>query len=158
MVLEAMSTKKIIAKDESETNKISKIIADFIKNKNFFCIFLEGELGAGKTTFTRYLLKNLGVTDKVKSPSYTVVESYTTKDINIHHFDLFRFKESNNFDWMALDEYFIEPAILIVEWPNEGFRQYVTPDISINITIQENVRCLETSAITILGQELQQLL
>jgi tRNA threonylcarbamoyladenosine biosynthesis protein TsaE len=148
-----MSTLKKQLKNENDTRIFAESLGRFLSNKNNFIIFLEGDLGAGKTTLTRYLLNELGIKQKIKSPSFTVVESYSNSKYLIHHFDLFRFNEVDNYDWLGIDEYLSEPAILIIEWPNKAFRQHVTPDININIAIKGSDRCLSITSESILGQE-----
>lgn len=80
-------------------------------------LLLKGNLGAGKTTFTQYFLKNLGSTDDVSSPTYTIVNEYQTPKGNIFHFDLYRMKNINEVYDIGMDEYLDNAYLCIIEWP-----------------------------------------
>lgn len=85
-------------------------------------IALNGELGAGKTTLTRFMLQSLGVTDSIKSPTFTIVEPYyiASKNLHINHFDLYRFHDPLEWLESGFDEYFNDNSICIIEWANKA--------------------------------------
>lgn len=83
-------------------------------------IHLRGELGAGKTTFARALLQALGVGERVKSPTYSLVESYRAGDLDIHHLDLYRIADPGELEWLGLDGLWRPGALVLVEWPQRG--------------------------------------
>ncbi|MDR2625938.1 MAG: tRNA (adenosine(37)-N6)-threonylcarbamoyltransferase complex ATPase subunit type 1 TsaE [Zoogloeaceae bacterium] len=89
-------------------------------------IYLQGDLGAGKTTLARALLYALGHTGPVKSPSYALVEVYVVSRLYLYHFDFYRFMSPEEFLDAGLDEYFREDSICLVEWPDKAFG-YVPP-------------------------------
>ncbi len=89
-------------------------------------VWLDGDLGAGKTTLARALLRGLGHTGPVKSPTYTLVEVYVVSSIYLYHFDFYRFNEPEEFDDAGLGEYFRENAVCLVEWPEKA-AGYVPP-------------------------------
>lgn len=98
-------------------------------------IYLSGELGAGKTTFVRGVLRGLGYTGRVKSPTYTLLETYNISSLYLYHFDFYRF--GNNDDWRDagfVDE-FGGDGVCLVEWPEHAGSALPAPDIEITLEI-----------------------
>lgn len=89
-------------------------------------LYLHGDLGAGKTTFVRGLLQGLGYAGTVKSPTYAIVESYRLPEIQVHHFDLYRFASPEEWLDAGLDELFDERSLCLIEWPSQG-GEFVPP-------------------------------
>lgn len=83
-------------------------------------IHLSGELGAGKTTLARALLRRLGVEGAIKSPTYTLIESYRADGRPLHHLDLYRIADPGELEWLGLPELVDDDALLLVEWPERG--------------------------------------
>jgi tRNA threonylcarbamoyladenosine biosynthesis protein TsaE len=107
-------------------------------------VFLEGELGAGKTTFTRHLARALGVTGRVQSPTYTLVETYDLPNgMTLHHFDLYRLAEPREWFSAGFDEYLNERSIALIEWPSMAAGALPAADWVLTLTyVSENVRGL----------------
>ncbi len=101
-------------------------------------IFLQGNLGAGKTTFVRYLLRSLGETGKVKSPSYALVESYVLPKFSVHHFDLYRLSDPQELEFIGIRDYLTEENLCIFEWWEKGEGILPDADLLIEIAIQED--------------------
>ena len=138
-------------KDESETLRLAEKMSIFLRpNMN---IYLKGELGAGKTTFVRGLLRGLGYQDKVKSPTYTLVEPYDLERFTIYHFDLYRFKDEHEWDDAGFREYFNNQSVCLVEWPEKAGHILPQPDISIDLSHQSFGRHIHLVSFTSIGTE-----
>ena len=98
-------------------------------------IFLQGDLGAGKTTFARGFLRGYGFQGAVKSPTYTIVEPYEFEHCNIFHFDLYRLGMPEEAAYLGIEEYFREETICLVEWPERGRGWLPLPDITITLSV-----------------------
>lgn len=116
-------------------------------------IFLNGSLGAGKTTFTRGFLRHLGYTAKVKSPTYTLVEPYDIDGRMIFHFDLYRLDNPGELEFIGIQDYFTSDAICIVEWPDKGFPLLPAPDLVCDIIFNKTGRDIVIEAQSEKGQE-----
>ena len=80
-------------------------------------LLLKGNLGAGKTTFTQFLLKNLGSKDEINSPTYSIVNEYNTPKGKVYHFDLYRLKNIDEVYDIGMEEYLDHSFLCIIEWP-----------------------------------------
>ena len=96
-------------------------------------LFLIGDLGAGKTTLVRGLLRELGFEGRVKSPTYTLVESYFISSLYLYHFDLYRFKHEQEWLDAGFNELFNEHNICIVEWPERAMSLLPRADIEVDL-------------------------
>ena len=99
-------------------------------------IWLSGDLGAGKTTLTRGLLRALGHTGNVKSPTYTLLEPYTVSRISLYHFDFYRFNHPDEFLDAGLEEYFADGGICLVEWADKALPYVPQPDIELRLAVE----------------------
>ncbi|HEX5287110.1 MAG TPA: tRNA (adenosine(37)-N6)-threonylcarbamoyltransferase complex ATPase subunit type 1 TsaE [Polaromonas sp.] len=120
-------------------------------------IELQGDLGAGKTTFVRHLLKSLGVEGRIKSPTYAVVEPYTlaASNLNIWHFDFYRFNDPREWEEAGFRDIFASPGLKLVEWPEKAGDHLPQPDLLIHIEMLANEsRAITLTAHTPTGAEL----
>lgn len=121
---------------EQDTQGLAQILAKHIKKG---VIYLIGDLGAGKTTFTRYYLQALGHQGSVKSPTYTLVEPYHIQEKTIFHFDLYRLQDPYELELMGIRDYLdIPDALFLFEWPSKGGDEIPPADIILNITKSED--------------------
>jgi tRNA threonylcarbamoyladenosine biosynthesis protein TsaE len=113
---------------------------------------LEGPLGAGKTTFARHLLHALGVEGRIKSPTYTVVETYELAPLAISHFDFYRFDDPQEWEDAGLRDLFGAPGLKLVEWAEKAEPLLPVPDLRVTITPHdEGVRGVRFDAMTPIG-------
>ena len=110
------------------------------------CIYVRGELGAGKTTLTRGIARGLGHKGAVKSPTYTLVEPYEGLRLPLYHFDLYRLGEPEELEYLGVRDYFDSEALVIVEWPERGVGFLPPPDLSLSLRVLEQARELELIA------------
>ncbi len=102
-----------IDKIEDWQEVVNSIIPELKHN----IFLLKGNLGAGKTTFTQFLLKNMGSRDEVNSPTYSIVNEYTTEKGKVYHFDLYRLKNIEEVYDIGIEEYLDNAFLCIIEWP-----------------------------------------
>jgi len=96
-------------------------------------IFLEGDLGAGKTTLVRGFLEARGYAGRVKSPTYTLIEPYELSDGRLYHLDLYRLGHPEELEYLGLREMLEEEAVLLVEWPQRGAGWLPEPDLRVRL-------------------------
>ncbi len=115
-------------------------------------IWLQGNLGAGKTTLVRGLLRELGYVGRVKSPTYTLVESYVVSGLYLYHFDLYRFVDPEEWDAAGFRDYFNAQSVCLIEWPDQAAGLIPQPDIEISLVPSDSGRVATLSATTETGQ------
>jgi tRNA threonylcarbamoyladenosine biosynthesis protein TsaE len=98
-------------------------------------ITLVGDLGAGKTTFARGALRALGVTGAIKSPSYTLLETYELPAVNVVHLDLYRLKDPDELEHLGLADYHAPGQLWFIEWPDNGAGRLPVPDVEFRFSI-----------------------
>ncbi len=115
-------------------------------------IYLQGDLGAGKTTLVRGFLRGLGYQGVVKSPTYTLIEPYPLPGYSCYHLDLYRLADPGELEYLGLRDMLQGDAVLLVEWPEQGRGGLPEADLRIRITHEANGRRLDMEAGTAIGQ------
>lgn len=146
----------LILNNEEDTKNLAEFLS---KNFTAGVIYLIGDLGAGKTTLTRYWLQAMGHKGAVKSPTYTLVEPYNIQGKNIFHFDLYRLNDPYELELMGIRDYLeTADALFLFEWPSKGGEEIPEADLIINIEKSDDnlVRhATLTSSSTTLQQALE---
>ncbi|OGA02760.1 MAG: tRNA (adenosine(37)-N6)-threonylcarbamoyltransferase complex ATPase subunit type 1 TsaE [Betaproteobacteria bacterium RIFCSPLOWO2_02_64_14] len=115
-------------------------------------VFLSGELGAGKTTLARGILRGLGHTGRIKSPSFTLVEVYKLSRLYLYHFDFYRFNSPMELEDAGFREIFDGEAVCLVEWPEKAGAALPAADLKISIRAAGTGRRVEMIAATEAGK------
>ena len=144
---------KLIGTSEEDTMFVAGLFATAIGAGGV--IYLEGDLGAGKTTFVRGFMRGLGFLDAVKSPTFTLVEPYELGRGQVYHFDLYRLGHPEELEYLGVDDYFNENALCLIEWPEKG--SGYLPDCDILLSIEPVLLeplALEQSSAQLLSKQL----
>lgn len=108
-------------------------------------VFLRGQLGAGKTTLVRGILRAFGHSGAVKSPTYTLLEPYDLDNRSVYHFDFYRIVDSEELDFIGIDELLDADAIKLIEWPERAEDRLPAPDVEVSLQVDGNGRRIEVS-------------
>ena len=142
---------KVDLPDEAATLALGARLAPILQPGT--TIYLSGDLGAGKTTFTRGLLRELGFAGRVKSPTYALVELYTVSSLNLYHFDFYRFRDPEEWHEAGFRDLFNEHNICLVEWPEKAQDLLPQPDVKLTLaTTPDFARVALLSSHTALGR------
>jgi len=115
-------------------------------------LFISGDLGAGKTTLVRGLLRGLGYAGRAKSPTYALVEPYTLSRLDLYHFDFYRFKDRSEWLNSGFREHFNPGSLCVVEWPEKAGGLLSPPDLSIRLEIENEGRRARVEARSQAGE------
>ena len=128
---------KFTLRSLKDTKNLGQEIAKEIlnrKDKSAFIVFLDGDLGTGKTTLVKEIIFALGIKEKVKSPTFTIIEPYELNNKNIYHIDLYRINDPSELEIIGLREYLNESdAIIFIEWPEKSFGFIKKFDLKISL-------------------------
>ncbi len=119
-------------------------------------VYLAGDLGAGKTTLTRGLLRSLAVTGAVRSPTYTLVEIYEIGALTVLHLDLYRLRDPSELDNLGLREWATGGHLWLVEWPERGAGRLPGADLVIKLSAGDDGHDIEVEAVSAAGMQWRQ--
>jgi tRNA threonylcarbamoyladenosine biosynthesis protein TsaE len=131
--------------DEAATSALGHRFAEALRGDGLV-VYLHGELGAGKTSFARALLGALDVGERIKSPTYSLVEGYRAQGRPAWHLDLYRIADPGELEWLGLDALADPQALVLVEWPERGRGALPAPDIVIDLAYAGSGRRAELRA------------
>src|SRR5690606_7116329 len=117
---------QLFLSDEAETRKAGEVLGGLLQNGGV--VYLEGSLGAGKTTFCKGIIAAFGYSGLVKSPTYTLVEEYEINNKKIYHFDLYRLGDAEELEFLGVRDYFQKQNICLIEWPEKGLGYLASAD------------------------------
>jgi tRNA threonylcarbamoyladenosine biosynthesis protein TsaE len=139
--------------NEASTHQLASILGKAFLQIGYggTCCFLRGDLGAGKTTFSRSLLHALGHVGNVKSPTYTLAEPYELGDITLYHFDLYRLNDPEELEFMGIRDYFSDKTSSLIEWPEQGASLLPNPDLVFDISYHKEGRLFSIEAFSEFG-------
>jgi len=142
--------------DETATIAIGSGLAAVVKSatvQQALVVYLNGDLGAGKTTLTRGFVRGMGHVGNVKSPTYTLVEPYELGEWRVFHFDLYRLADAEELEYMGIRDYFNNDCCCFIEWPEKGAGLLAKADLIINIAYQDEQRVIKLQAKTAHGEQ-----
>lgn len=147
-----MSELILTLKDEAATVALGEAFGKILSDGGV--VYLEGDLGAGKTTLCRGVLQALGHSGAVKSPTYTLVEPYQLKGKNVYHFDLYRLGDPEELEYVGIRDYFLPGNLCLIEWPNRGEGILPAADITVKVAVDAPGRRADIYGHTSRGQSL----
>lgn len=114
-------------------------------------VYLYGELGAGKTTLCRGILRSYAYSGAVKSPTYTIMEPYELDAVRIFHFDLYRLNDPDEWNYLGVDGFFSEQTLCLIEWPERVGGNLPMADLAVTLAYQEQGRTMKIRALSDYG-------
>ena len=155
----ARLTSRFALADEAATARLGAALGQAIEalteaiRRGGLVIGLSGELGSGKTALVRAVLRRLGVTGTVKSPSFSLLELYTVSRLNFYHLDFYRFSKPSDFSTSGFRDLFTPGSVCAIEWPEQAHEPGFSVDLQIGMQIADSGRIAKFDALTHIGRE-----
>lgn len=141
---------KIDLPDEKASQEIAARLAACLSAP--LIVTFRGDIGVGKTTFIRAMLHSLGVKSVIKSPTFSIVESYQGTNLQINHFDLYRIRDEIELDEIGFREYFSNNALCCIEWPEQAPTYLAKVDVGVKLSIKGGGRSMQIEAFSSSGR------
>ena len=140
--------------EAADTERIGAALAASLRGmaSDPLIVYLQGELGSGKTTLARGLLRALGVADTIRSPTYTLLESYECGDRHVLHADLYRLNDAADLAPLGLRDEMASGALLLIEWPERAAKALPPPDLRVGLSFSNGGRIARLEADTPAGR------
>ncbi len=142
-------------KGEAETVKLGRALCRALKpaareTGHALCVYLNGDLGAGKTTLSRGFILESGYEGVVRSPTFTLVEPYEFAGFCVYHFDLYRLNDPDELEYLGIRDYFGKPGVCLFEWPQKAQGVLPKPELTVNLEYGADLRrvCLESDVFS----------
>ncbi len=150
-----MKTFSLSLADTEATVALGRSLACSVQSlKHGIVAYLNGDLGAGKTTLTRGFVQGMGHKGNVKSPTYTLVEPYDLAQWQVYHFDLYRLADPEELEYMGIRDYFSQQSCAFIEWPEKGQGILQKADIVINLSYSKEQRIVSITAENVVGEKI----
>ena len=159
-----LATTSIYLADEAATAQLAEALSDIFSHyfsnsyekqagqQTSAKIYLKGDLGAGKTTFVRHFLRAMGVEGRIKSPTYTLLETYKVSSLYLYHFDFYRFTDTEEWHEAGFRENLGEDAIVFIEWADKAGPGLPMPDLELNLIYESAGRTAQFNAFSEKGK------
>lgn len=151
-----MNPVKLKLSNENDTVELGKKLAKIVEQLKCsrLIAFLNGDLGAGKTTMTRGFVHGFGFEGNVKSPTYTLVEPYEKEHFSVYHFDLYRLADPEELEFLGIRDYFSKTSYCMIEWPEKAQGYLPQEDLVINMVYDGEAREAEVIAHSDIGMQI----
>lgn len=137
---------------EADSELLAKRLASCLSSPSV--LTFSGEIGAGKTTLIRAMLRALGIQSAIKSPTFSLIESYENEYLQIHHFDLYRIHDETELEYIGFRDYFHENAVCCIEWPERAGSSLEQVDLNFALSISGSGRLLTLDATSTTGERI----
>ncbi|MBC7183261.1 MAG: tRNA (adenosine(37)-N6)-threonylcarbamoyltransferase complex ATPase subunit type 1 TsaE [Marinobacter sp.] len=149
------SERRHFLENEAATEQFGRELAKCVAaSGKGLIVYLDGDLGMGKTTVSRGVMRGLGHEGAVKSPTYTLVEPYEDLQPSAYHFDLYRLGDAEELEYMGIRDYFAGDNLCLIEWPERGKGILPDPDLEIHLEVQDEGRSVLMTARSSRGAQL----